>query len=120
TASADSVHPVNKPMQTPLPGVFVQDEWRINDRHTLLAGYRYDYDRHHGNIHSPRLAYKFSPLQHHVIRGSFGTGYRVVNLFTEDHAALSGAREVVIREQLNPERSWNSNLNYVLKMPTEY
>ncbi len=120
TASSDSVRPVNQPMKTPLPGIFVQDEWRINDKHTLLVGYRYDYDRHHGSIHSPRLAYKFSPHQHHVLRGSFGTGYRVVNLFTEDHAALSGAREVVIAERLNPERSYNSNLNYVLKLPTEH
>jgi len=36
----------------------------------------------------------------------------VVNLFTEDHAALTGAREVVIASALKPERSWNGNLNY--------
>jgi outer membrane receptor for ferrienterochelin and colicins len=35
-----------------------------------------------------------------------------VNLFTEDHAALTGAREVVILEDLLPERSYNGNINY--------
>ena len=49
------------------------------------------------------------------MRAAFGTGYRVVNLFTEDHAALTGARTVVIAEELQPERSWNGTLNVVRK-----
>jgi len=114
TAKADGA---NSPMKTPLPGIFIQDEWSINRRHKLLGGYRYDYDQHHGGVHSPRLAYKFSPNADNTIRASFGTGYRVVNLFTEDHAALTGSREVMITEALNPERSYNGNLNYVLKAP---
>ena len=118
TAAADTLHPANQPMRTPLPGVFVQDEWAFHKKHKLLAGYRYDYDRNHGGIHSPRLAYKWSPSASHTVRASFGTGYRVVNLFTEDHAALTGAREVVIAAKLNPERSYNGNLNYVWQVPT--
>jgi outer membrane receptor for ferrienterochelin and colicins len=35
-----------------------------------------------------------------------------VNIFTEDHAALSGSRKIVITEELKPERSWNGNVNY--------
>jgi outer membrane receptor for ferrienterochelin and colicins len=42
----------------------------------------------------------------------------VVNLFTEDHAALTGARKVIIEEALKPERSYNGNLNYVHKIQT--
>lgn len=113
TAHADGS---NAPMYTPLPGVFIQDEWRLSSKQTLLAGYRYDYDHIHGNIHSPRVAYKWSPNQRNTFRLSFGTGFRVVNLFTEDHAALTGSRRVVIEEALLPERSYNSNLNYVLKI----
>ncbi|HRQ52566.1 MAG TPA: TonB-dependent receptor, partial [Agriterribacter sp.] len=115
TASPDGVN--NAPARTPLPGVFVQDEWTVSEKNTVLAGYRYDYDRYHGSVHSPRIAYKFAAGSRHTIRASFGTGYRVVNLFTEDHAALTGAREVVIAEALEPERSYNGNLNYVLKIP---
>jgi outer membrane receptor for ferrienterochelin and colicins len=119
TANPDLVNPKNKPATTPLPGIFIQDEWKINNQHTLLAGYRYDYDQFHGGIHSPRLAYKFAPGHNHILRASFGTGFRVVNLFTEDHAALTGSRQVVIKEALKPERSINGNLNYVLKIPSE-
>lgn len=116
TLSADGL--TNTPAKTPLPGIFLQDEWTITSRHKLLLGYRFDYDKYHGGVHSPRVAYKFSPDRNHTVRASFGTGFRVVNLFTEDHAALTGAREVVIKEALNPERSYNGNLNYVWRLPT--
>lgn len=114
TATADGL---NAPDRKPLPGIYIQDEWRINNHHKLLAGYRYDYDRYHGNIHSPRVAYKWSPDNRHTLRGSFGTGFRVVNLFTEDHAALTGSRKVEILSDLKPEKSYNANLNYVWQVP---
>lgn len=101
----------------PLPGVFVQDEWAVTDAHLLLLGYRMDHDRAHGLVHSPRIAYKWAPSGRWAVRASFGTGYRVVNLFTEDHAALTGARQVVIAEELKPERSINTTLNLVRKWP---
>jgi len=47
-----------------------------------------------------------------VFRLNAGTGFRVVSLFTEEHAALTGARSVEVKESLNPERSFNVNLNY--------
>ncbi|HEY4540356.1 MAG TPA: TonB-dependent receptor [Faecalibacter sp.] len=103
----------NMPMETPLPGIFVQDELTFNPKHKLLLGYRFDYDKNHKGIHSPRIAYKFAPHKKHTFRASFGTGFRVVNLFTEDHAALTGSRDVIIKNDLNPEKSYNGNLNYV-------
>lgn len=117
-ATADTLNK-NKPQHTPLPGAYIQDEWTIDKMNKLLVGYRFDYDLIHGAIHSPRIAYKLSPHRNHTIRTSFGTGYRVVNLFTEDHAALTGSREVVIAAKLNPEQSYNGNLNYVLKIPAK-
>ena len=100
-----------------LPGMFVQDEWSVSDAHKLLLGYRMDHERAHGLVHSPRVAYKWAPSGRWAVRASFGTGYRVVNLFTEDHAALTGARQVVIVGALKPERSVNSTLNIVRKGP---
>ncbi len=108
---------VNEPERTLLPGVFVQDEIKFSTQHSLLTGLRYDYNSIHGNIFTPRLAYKWSPNYRNVLRLNAGTGYRVVSIFTEDHAALSGAREVVIQNKLKPERSWNVNLNYTKKIP---
>lgn len=108
----------NNPDNTWLPGIFIQDEVSLHKDHKLLAGMRYDYNSEHGNILTPRLAYKWTLDEKNSIRLNAGTGFRVVNLFTEDHAATTGARQVVISEELNPERSYNANLNYVRKMYT--
>jgi outer membrane receptor for ferrienterochelin and colicins len=112
TASADAINHINKPMQTYLPGIFVQDELKFSEQFTLLSGLRYDRHNHHGNILSPRLSAKYSPNKSNTFRLSTGNGFRVVNLFTEDHAALTGARQVIIKNELKPEESWNINLNY--------
>ncbi|MBL7884080.1 MAG: TonB-dependent receptor plug domain-containing protein, partial [Bacteroidia bacterium] len=108
----DSTTFINKPQQTYLPGIFVQSEYKLK-RFTTLAGLRYDYNTYHGNIFSPRISFKYNINDNNIFRLSGGNGYRVVNLFTEDHAALTGARDVVIKNNLQPEKSWNINLNYV-------
>jgi outer membrane receptor for ferrienterochelin and colicins len=102
----------NHPAVTVLPGVFVQDEIKWSQRFTTLAGVRYDHHNLHGSIVTPRLSLKFSPNTLNTIRLTSGSGYRVVNLFTEEHAALSGFRQVEVKNDLMPERSWNVNLNY--------
>lgn len=112
TQSGDSTATRNFPMHTYLPGIFLQDEMKVNDRLTVLGGMRYDRHNHHGNIFSPRLSFKYSPDRNNTLRLSTGNGFRVVNLFTEDHAALTGARAVFIKNELKPEQSWNVNLNY--------
>lgn len=112
TQSADSLHPEDLPQKIFLPGVFAQDEITLSEKLTALAGLRYDYNSAHGHILSPRLSFKYMAGASNTIRLSGGNGYRVVNLFTEDHAALTGARKVVIAEKLRPEKSWNVNLNY--------
>jgi outer membrane receptor for ferrienterochelin and colicins len=85
----------------------------------LLLGFRYDHNSIHGNIYTPRAAYKWSIDPFNIIRVNAGTGYRVVNLFTEDHAALTGAREVIVKNELKPERTYNININYLKKIHTK-
>ncbi|MBL85314.1 MAG: TonB-dependent receptor [Winogradskyella sp.] len=99
-----------------IPSLFIQDEINFTKKQSVLLGMRYDYDSRHGNIFTPRIAYRFKPTEDDIIRLNAGTGFRVVNLFTEDHAALTGSREVVIEEALKPEESYNINLNYLKKL----
>jgi outer membrane receptor for ferrienterochelin and colicins len=117
TQTSDTLRPANRPDRILLPGVFVQPEITLSEKHKLLIGLRYDYNSRHGSIFTPRFSYKWSPDKTSALRANFGTGYRVVNLFTEDHAALTGAREVVVLSSLKPERSWNVNLNYTRQIP---
>lgn len=113
TADADSR---NKPEKTRLPGLFIQDEISLTLKHKLLLGFRYDHNNIHGDIFTPRIAWKWSLNEKNIIRLNAGTGFRVVNLFTEDHAALTGGRDVVILNDLKPEKSYNVNLNYIKKI----
>ncbi|RZK40125.1 MAG: TonB-dependent receptor [Pedobacter sp.] len=116
TASADQIGSLNMPERTFLPGLFVQNEFKFNSKHSFLAGARYDYNSIHGSIFTPRFAYKIAVNDQNIIRLNAGTGFRVVNIFTEDHAALTGARDVVIQNELRPERTYNVNVNYIRKM----
>ncbi|MGB1779459.1 MAG: TonB-dependent receptor plug domain-containing protein, partial [Longimicrobiales bacterium] len=94
-----------------IPGLFAQDELRFANGVTVLGGVRADHHEEHGVIASPRVAFKWDAFEHTSFRINAGTGFRVVNLFTEDHAALTGAREVLIVSQLEPERSRSVTLN---------
>jgi outer membrane receptor for ferrienterochelin and colicins len=110
----------NNPSIIHLPGIFAQDEISLSDRKKLLLGVRWDHNSVHGNIFSPRVNYKWnSKDKSNIVRLSVGNGFRVANVFTEDHAALTGARTVEFDGALDPETSWNANLNYVKKINTE-
>jgi len=115
TATSLEFGGLNNPSKIFLPGIFVQNEYKIDSAQSILAGIRYDYNSVHKNIVTPRLAYKIILKNKSIIRLNSGTGFRTVNLFTEDHAALTGARKVVILGNLNPEKSFNTNLNYTKK-----
>lgn len=117
TANDDGSNAIS---HTYLPGIFIQDEIKVNPSNMLLLGMRYDYNSLHGHIFTPRINYKLqSKNRLNILRLSGGTGYRVVNIFTEDHAALSGAREVQILGDISPETSYNGNLNFVKKIFTK-
>lgn len=112
TATIDTMTGKNNPDNYFIPGLYVQDEWKLSPKHLLLLGFRYDHHPVHKSIFTPRFAWKWSLKDKQVLRLNAGTGFRVVNLFTEEHAALTGARAVEIKESLKPERSYNVNLNY--------
>lgn len=102
----------NQPNNQFVPGLFVQDEIRFTEKFTTLAGLRVDHHQDHGLIFAPRLNLKLNTSDWSSLRFNFGTGFKVVNLFTEDHAFVTGQREVVIAEDLDPESSYNFALNY--------
>ena len=116
TATFNDLSFQNQAYITHLPGIFIQNQTQINANNTLLLGFRYDRNSIHGNIFTPRINYKINnDDKSSTLRLSAGTGYRITQVFTEQHAALTGAREVVLLDDLNPERSWNANLNFVQK-----
>ena len=112
----DNTPATKDPENSWLPGIFVQDEITFSLKSQVLLGMRYDYNSIHGSIFTPRFAYRFKANENTIFRLNAGTGFRVVNLFTEDHAALTGSRDVIIKNDLKPEKSVNVNLNYIQNM----
>uniref|UniRef100_UPI004049E4A6 TonB-dependent receptor n=1 Tax=Algoriphagus sp. TaxID=1872435 RepID=UPI004049E4A6 len=118
-ATTDPNSQANAPSITHLPGIFLQDELKISSNAQLLLGLRHDFSRVHGSIWSPRINFKLNSEDKSLIwRTSIGNGFRVANVFTEDHAALTGARTVVFTERLRPEVSWNTTSNLIKKVYT--
>lgn len=114
------------PFTTQMPGIFIQDLWKTGEKTSLLLGYRFDYDQtqsangsHNNVVHSPRAAFKYMPNTNNIFRASVGTGYRVVNIFSEDHRALSGQYEARFGEDLKPEKSISGTLDYEGRVATE-
>ena len=87
-----------------IPGIFTQAEYSSGNT-TLLGGIRFDHQSEHGLVTAPRFSAKYSASDYTTLRINGGTGFRVVNVFTEDHAALTGSRQVVFQENLEPEQS---------------
>ncbi len=116
--TSEQLGSINKPDLSNIIGVFLQNESTLDSlsKHHLLLGLRLDYQKLYRFIASPRFAYKWTPHYRFIVRANFGTGFRVVNVFTEDHAALTGAREVVFVSTIQPEQSYNGNLNVLYKM----
>ena len=105
-----------KAEKTNILSAFVQDEIKLAKKHNILLGSRLDYNNNHGYIYTPRIAYKWKFSDNDVFRINAGTGFRVVNLFTEEHASLTGSRDVIVTENLKPEKSYNVNVNYLKKI----
>ncbi|HEX6982415.1 MAG TPA: TonB-dependent receptor [Balneolaceae bacterium] len=99
-----------------IPGIFAQYDHIFSSAWRGLVGLRVDHYTEHGFIFSPRANLKVSPTDHTTFRINAGTGFRIVNLFTEQHEALTGSRRVVVTENLKPERSYNitANINQII------
>ena len=115
----DNTTATTAPEKTHILSVFGQDEIKLSKMHSVLLGSRLDYNNNHGYIYTPRMAYKWKFTDSDIFRINAGTGFRVVNIFTEEHAALTGSRDVVVTENLNPEKSFNVNINYLKKVRFE-
>lgn len=105
-----------------VPGIFIQDEWKFSLRWKALLAMRFDYDLIQGLIVSPRTSLQYKANEQTQYRIGAGRGFRVVNVFTEDHAALTGDRKIQFAENLNPESTINSffSVDHIFLLKNSY
>ena len=100
-----------------VPGVFVENifKWR-GDLITLITGLRADHHNVFGWKLTPRAMLKIELSEKTSLRASAGTGWRTVNLFSENIGLLVSSRDIVFKEVLNPEQTFNWGLNIMHKI----
>ncbi|MEO6694674.1 MAG: TonB-dependent receptor, partial [Ignavibacteria bacterium] len=91
-----------------IPGIFAENSLSfLNDKASLMTGLRLDYHNEHDLIVTPRALLRYQPVDELVFRVSGGTGFRTINLFSENPTILSSSRNVIIEETLDPEKTFN-------------
>jgi outer membrane receptor for ferrienterochelin and colicin len=99
-----------------IPGLFAENafHWQ-DDKIVWIAGARLDHHQDFGWFFTPRTLLKYSINAAHTVRASIGTGWRQVNLFSENINLLASSRDVIFEEALDPEQGFNWGVNYTWK-----
>lgn len=103
-----------------IPGVFAENTFNWdNNKLVWITGIRLDHHNQFGYNFTPRTLLKYDIREGSTIRASVGTGWRTVNLFSENNNLLVSSRDIVFLGQLKPERAVNYGLNYSQKFDTK-
>lgn len=103
-----------------IPGIFAENVmYFFKDKLTWIAGIRGDEHNQFGFTITPRTLLKYDVSPNTVFRASIGTGWRTVNLFSENIGLLVSSRDLVFAEQLTPERATNFGINFTQKFNTK-
>ncbi len=113
-------------------GAFLQDEWNVNEKLTIVPGIRIDYHYSSESYSAdgqvfdnatfpktdfnatslnPRIALKYTVSDKITIRANAGTGFRAPYGFSEDLHLCSGSPRVWKSSNLKPEKSSSYNLS---------
>ncbi|MCG8308324.1 MAG: TonB-dependent receptor [Cytophagales bacterium] len=104
-------------------GFFIQNNWKISTKFTLLAGLRLD--RHNmvnRPILNPRMSLLYNLFDFTQLRASYSTGYRAPQAFDADlHIAFAGGGVSIIRldPELKEETSESYSLSFSYDRPSE-
>ena len=103
-----------------IPGIFAENVmYFFKDKLTWIAGIRGDELNQFGFTITPRTLLKYDVSPNTVFRASIGTGWRTVNLFSENIGLLVSSRDLVFAEQVTPERATNYGINFIQKFNTK-
>ena len=103
-----------------VPGVFAEHTARfLDEKITWIAGARLDWHQVFGSFFTPRTMIKIDFHPQHTLKASAGSGWRQVNLFTENINLMASSRDVVFEESIKPEQAVNWGANYTWTLEGE-
>ncbi|WP_066224490.1 TonB-dependent receptor [Formosa haliotis] len=101
-------------------GAFAENTMSLlNDKLTWILGIRLDNHNQFGTQVTPRTLLKYDLTPSTIIRANIGTGWRTVNLFSENIGLLASSRDIIFEEQLQPEKALNMGINITQKFDTD-
>jgi outer membrane receptor for ferrienterochelin and colicin len=107
--------------QENIAGVFAENTMKLlSDKLTWIAGVRVDNHNQFGTRITPRTLVKYDITPTTIVRANIGTGWRTVNLFSENIGLLVSSRDIVFAEQLQPEEAINMGVNFTQKFNSEH
>lgn len=99
-----------------VPGIFAENTFHwYDDKVILISGARLDNHQLWGTYFTPRSMLKYAINSKHTLRASAGTGWRQVNLFSEQINLLVSSRDIVFAETLKPEAAFNWGLSHTYR-----
>jgi outer membrane receptor for ferrienterochelin and colicins len=99
-----------------IPGVFAENTLRLaQEKITWIVGIRGDHHNQFGFQVTPRSLIKYDITPSTIVRANIGTGWRTVNLFSENIGLLVSSRDILFAEALLPERALNMGINITKK-----
>ena len=99
-------------------GGFFEYSYDSLDEISLVAGIRYDFHNNLGNFFTPRLHFRYQPLEKSVIRLSAGTGRKASNVISENQNIFATGREIFLPKNvgnfygLAPEKAFNYGISF--------
>jgi outer membrane receptor for ferrienterochelin and colicin len=103
-----------------IPGIFAENTMRLfNNKVTWIVGVRGDQHNDFGFMFTPRTLVKYDLAPKTIVRANIGTGWRTVNLFSENIGLLVSSRDILFAEALEPEKAINYGINLTQKFELE-
>jgi outer membrane receptor for ferrienterochelin and colicin len=96
-----------------VPGGYFEYSYLPNDQFSLVLGLRADHHNLYGNYFTPRLHIRKQLSPKTTVRTAIGRGYRTPNVIIENSNILVSSRQLIIRESISPEVSWNTGASMV-------
>ncbi len=110
----------NYQLKERIPGFFAENTlYLLEDKLTWMLGVRGDDHNQFGFKLTPRTLLKYSFTPETVVRANFGTGWRTINLFSENIGLLVSSRDILIANDLKPEEALNYGVNFTHKFESD-
>ena len=98
-------------------GTFFEYTYNNNSDISFSGGLRFDKHNQMGSFITPRIHFRYNPLENFVLRISSGSGRKIANIFAENQRMFGTNRIINLLQNgsgvygLDPELAWNYGLS---------